>query len=327
MAATLIDPGISLEVAIGRGYDVYDVLINGWGTADTDVYPGITLPVTFPRSVAGVCIGPQSDVDRAWISWNTGLFLPGNTAAQEVAAQTAMFQLSKDSPLLFTTLGNIGGGNGTGLALNVPATAPTNAMRLGLFTVFPKVPYTDRSSAFVAIEVAQGRQLNTLLPAIVRKPDGTDQVFTDYYPATGLAKTYMPKLHLQFLLKPGLQLPTKRAPAHYLGSGGVTVPGTEELIMYFPTFGRKSISIIAFSDTVAAATDVRIGGFMCTYDTGAPVMAFEATLDTKTIAMAVGPGTSGSTRFQFTNPGVDYIGVYGNNAAGAGVVFTAVLDD
>src|SRR5690606_1035346 len=101
--ALVVNTSLTIEDAVARGHDVFSVLLDRWGTANTDRFPpvlGGRPHPSFPYSVQGIALGPRSTVDRAWVSWNTQQSQLGILHVQE--AEAMLHCLTHERPLMFT---------------------------------------------------------------------------------------------------------------------------------------------------------------------------------------------------------------------------------
>ena len=96
----------TVEEAVSRGHDCFEVLINEWGLRPYDQYPQpitggvqggqITAPLILPNTLTGISIGPRSTVDRVNMAWNTQqVYSGGNSPAFMYRA------LTNEAPLMF----------------------------------------------------------------------------------------------------------------------------------------------------------------------------------------------------------------------------------
>lgn len=243
---SIINEVISLEQAIQRGEQTWEVLINYFGASDPDV-GGQTIHA-FPgagafgssnsqrglRSMFAVAIGPRSQIDRCWVMWDP----------QVRVASTSDFvrRLSVDSPLTFPQLGNEKN-------LNVPATNYTNPIVALAFGTCPQVLNVADSfpddSGFLEVH------------SFVRKANSFATQFTPI--KFGSQRTFN-LLHLIFYMTaPPTAIPVKRFPlvvwSDIVLGGSV---GTEIYLGSVAVYGRKRIRL-SFSASQGDYA-IRIGG-------------------------------------------------------------------
>jgi hypothetical protein len=261
------NPEFGIKDAIARGHDLYEVIFNEWGFRDpgdpTGDYKNLQWPptsvdtatpngpteVSVPTALAGIAIGPQSTVDRCWVSFNLG---KSPTFATQASLRTnRLHRLSVDTPLMFTQNANPG-------KKDLPG-APDNPLFSqvvdGSLYVFP-----------FADDFGSGNQSQFEFP----KLQETTVLPQTYRPASGGAgvnfgtnvdgNNLFPRLHLYLYLKaPIVYAPQKRFPLQVQGTVGSHTPvavGAERLIAAIPTFGRKRIHIMMMASQVA---DYRVG--------------------------------------------------------------------
>ena len=292
-----------------NGQDVVDVLMYNWGTNIKDCYPpilaadGIT-PLNspnFPFSPAGVTIGPRSQVDRAFVSWNYQARTP-------VQTRTMVRVLSLDAPLLWPQTSGSGGLLSTA-ADPVIATAQTN----GLLYVTPHVfPTGVTEAANPGFGIAEG-YMSTLLPEQYLKADG---VLSPFYSQAGDARVQLPILHLQFFLKPSaLATPIKRFPYVNAFRDSPLNPDEEQLMWGWPIYGRKTIGLMVSSSI--AGTTIRIAALR---NINRNYRIQETTEGQKQTA-----ANDESLRFKFCDLAADYLLLYATAPAGASRVINATI--
>jgi hypothetical protein len=213
------------------------------------LHPNGPTELSVPTSVAGIAIGPQSTVDRCWVSFNLGK-LP--TFATQLASRTnRLHRLSVDSPMLFTQLANPGQRDDPG----GPSNPLITQFQRGALYVFPFAE--DFGSGIPSTFEFPQLQETTVLPQTYRTASGDAIPFDGNVDGNG---PILPKLHLYFYLKaPIIHAAHKRFPLQVQGTVGKLVPvapGAERVIAQIPTFGRKRIHVMMMSSVQA---DFRIG--------------------------------------------------------------------
>lgn len=247
----LNNPAYTVNDAIDRGQDVYEVLVYGWGTAlpQCRQWPPEGLP-GLATSVAGIAIGPRSTVDRAWLSYNLMKpralpFIPGVT--------DRLRRLSVDTPLIFPQANMPNGRNQPG-AQNDPVATQTISGALYVFAE-QNIP---GALGPLPIEFAYPVVSDTtVLPGNYTDVHGVNRImFSD---AAGAAPntSMFPLLHLYFYLKTPINyVPPKRFPLEVQKVGTAIAAGSEKLLAQIPTFGRKYIRIMMMCSVTA---NFRIG--------------------------------------------------------------------
>jgi hypothetical protein len=246
------DPPFSISEAENRGQEVYEVLVSHWGVSgghpvtlpDNMQWPPQSEP-SVPISLAGIAIGPQSTVDRAWVSYNLQKNRATPFPINFPVPVNRIRRLSVDSPLMFT--------QGSNPAQNLgQVDNPLPALNVGALYVFP--------------ETAYGLQL--IPPPISFNypvPNETTILPSNYIDALGATRTFIneagftmnPLLHLYLYLRaPIIYAPVKRAPLQVKGTVVFTHTHQEQVVAQIPTFGRKSLHIMMMSTTIA---NFRIG--------------------------------------------------------------------
>ncbi len=220
-------PPFSLEEADQRGQDVFEVLVSNWGGSDLQWPPAGSQSLS--KSLAGIAIGPQSQVDRCWVSY--GLQKPQTNPPASVAGFTnRLRRLSVDSPLIFSQGSTPGAANNPG-ALNDPVITQA---QLGALYVFAMADAPSPITFPYPLV-----QETTVLPATFTDVNGVVRTMN-----SGLAGSMTPLLHLLLYLKaPIVYAPIKRAPLQVSGSVSILSPA-EKLIAQVPTFGRKTVHLM-----------------------------------------------------------------------------------
>lgn len=279
-----------------NGQDVVDVLMYNWGVNVKDSYPpvlfddGVTVKdinnPDFPFTPQAIMIGPRSTIDRAFVAWNY-------QAGSGIQTRTMVRVLSLDAPLLFPQTSGEGGIKATDAD---PIIA--GAQGRGLLYVTPHVfPVPIAESANPGGGIQEG-YMTTLLPDQILRTNGSAQ---DFYDQSGSSRVMLPILHLQFYLKAsGLAQPIKRFPFHNAMQLDILDPNTEELLMGWPVYGRKTIAFQVSS--AAADTTIRIAALR---NVQRNYRIQETTEGEKTLATA-----NVSERFRFCDIAADYLLLY-----------------
>ncbi len=264
-------PAFDITEAIGRGQDVYEVLFNSWGfravaddagdyrnlqwppTGIDTASPNAFIAVSLPSSIAGIALGPQSTVDRCWVSYNLGKHLTPTLLGGDT---NRLHRLSVDTPLLFTQEAHPGQTDDPGGVHNPLATQVSQ----GALYVFPMAddPGAGNLISFNYPNLQETTIVpTTYTPAVV---GGGTRIFFDGN-ADGV-HPLLPKLHLYLYLKaPVFHGPLKRFPLQVQGTVGSQTPitaGSEQVVAQIPTFGRKRIHIMMMASQTAS---FRIGAF------------------------------------------------------------------
>lgn len=321
-----LDYGLSLREAISRSADVWDVMIAEWGvrpesipgTRCIDAYPLITEP-GIADSIAGIAIGPRSDVDRCWISFNPSKIL--NNANPDYALR----MLTAENPLMFSTPGKQAPPVNTFPKIGGEQAERRVAARNNLFYIWPEAGYINGSIGSVAL----GND-TTVVPRYYVKEDGSFASM-NVFGSVNNQVFIPPLLHLRFLLREGVATYTKRGVATYKqygNPGRFATPGAERTITQIPVYGRKTIRMVVGS-TVADAV-VRLAGLPSvagSFDT-TPALnqealyAQEVTLGQKTIATA-----RHSVSFCVSPANVDYLMLYATVPVNGNIWWTMAAHD
>jgi hypothetical protein len=242
----IFTPPLSIQEAVERGYDVYEVLFANWGVTDappSTIFTDMQFPQPgqpgIPASIAGIAIGPRSTVDRVWVSYN-----PLKKRNQNVVGQPngLLRVCSVESPLMFAQAAGPPGVRNNPGAPNDPALTLSDKGQLYIFPMANSgFPGPEYSFSFPT------QQETTVLPPTYIDVNGVSRPFGNFHP-NPQASTYMtPFLHLYLFLKtPPIPLVyTKRAPLQVQGSIIIPPddPGQEYVVAQVPTFGRKALKI------------------------------------------------------------------------------------
>jgi hypothetical protein len=325
------NPDFSIEDAIARGDDVYEVIFDAWGfrsfadplgdytnlqwppTAVDTLHPLGPTEISLPSALAGIAIGPQSTVDRCWLTYNLGK--RQTIATNHFLLTDRLRRLSVDSPILFSQAANPDTRNDPGSPDNPIVTL---AQRGSLY-IYPMAQ--DFGAGTAMSFDFPSLQDTTVLPQTFRAASGgAAQDFGGNVDGNG---PILPKLHLYLYLKaPIVYAPQKRFPLQVQGTVGGLVPvepGAERVIAQIPTFGRKSIHIMMISSVLA---DFRVGAFRAI---GQTTGLQEQPVDQ---ALAVGPGVPAVLGSCIQNNHVaDYTNLYATVTAPGTVSFQLTAYD
>lgn len=297
----------TIEDALARDFDTWELLVTDWGQLLT---PADTYSWSFPKvgqrglpTVQGIAIGPRSTVDRCFVSYSLEKVIQGGINYDYSR------RLVLGAPLMFSQVGarEIVQGN------VVPTTAPTPAVGMASLVIYPQSG-TDTG----------GNDDTTMYGATYDRPGpGTPVAGTGVFGAGGIAagvEWQSPTLHLIFYLKPqAVNAPPKREP-YVLGGACTLVPGdwgTYVLAAQVPTFGRKTIKIIAKRLGAAGdGTSIRVGAIQSMIVSGVGGLVETILADT-----AVVVGNQTAYRIDLTNVQADYINLYFNGSSGGAVPF------
>lgn len=295
----ILSQPLSLKDAIARSADIWDVWVNSWGTRIVPNPPTFLGPDSYPYldqagipdSIAGIAIGPESDVDRVWITFNATKDLANVSRTMDLIREVSVNQ-----PLLFTQAAKQVG------SPLLWTDSPQQAQQSNQFYVF----------ANVARE-GQARVTSTELPVSYLKTDFTTADFNVAPPAINF-RLYQPRLQLRFLLREGILPTAKRGPALYgaLNGESTAITNVEATIVMLPIYGRKSIGIQMRNVLAGSANDditFRVA-VLRTLNYGTVVQ--EETVGLKTVT-ADGNGQA-STSFSICNPNASYLILYATAA-------------
>lgn len=324
---TLYNPPFTVEDAIARGHDVFEVIFTNWGVSPNNPptvladfanlqYPPPGQP-GLPSSLAGIAIGPKSTVDRAWVTFNLG---KRADVSQPVNAYNLIRMLSVESPLVFTQASNPNLRNNP-LDPDDPVKTLTQK---GALYVYPFVDRpNDPAPGGSAVQVIQPgvsltpRNDSTVLPEQYRDANGVLRDFKNALIPTVFSSVFLaPTLHLVCYLKNPYHHPaTRRAPLQYRGQAAVPPNNldptpSERRLVSIPTYGRRKISVVMHTAAIVDPPDptavgpasLRIGGI---FSMGQLEGIQEVTLGLRT---NVPPETP--ILFEVCSPGVDYLNLY-----------------
>lgn len=314
----LLDPGLSLKDAISRQADVYSVLWQAWGSGvvltnvglngtPLDAYPAFT-EQGFGDSLAGIAIGPRSDVDRCWLTIN-----PSRDLTQAGLAYPVIRPISVGAPLLFTQPGRI----------SQPLSANANYL-----LVPPATLAQSLSSCYVTCQGQDTPQRtgSTAIPATYLKADFTTAQLNHI---DNLAKISMPTLELMLLLRGGLMVPLQRMTARWGNFANEVTAGVgaaEVVIAQIPIYGRKHISVQMRGEhlTDPAATMTFRAAVLRPLVTATIVQ--EQTVGQKTAGIGA---PAGAVDFQICDPCADWLILYATCSVALGRVtgWNAALSD
>jgi len=257
----IFSPPFSIEDAIARGQDVYEVLFASWGVTDappSTLFANMQFPTAgqpgIPSSVSGIAIGPKSTVDRCWVSYNPGKRRTANDPANK---ENILRMLSVDSPLIFTQASPGPGVRNVPGAINDPVNTLADK---GAFYIFPMADHPMGGGGDPITFPYPRRQDTTVLPPTYTDVNGVLRTFLFVFPTATQPLAMNTFLHLYLYLKqPPIQfIPTKRAPLQLQGNfsyppGSI---GQELIVAQIPTFGRKAIKVMM---RAGKAADFRVG--------------------------------------------------------------------
>lgn len=326
MATTVLDYGLSLQDAISRSADAWDVLIQNWGvgpdaipgTRCIDAYPAITQP-GLSDTIAGVAIGPDSDVDRCWVTFNPSKTLNNANPAY------AMRSLSVGNPLMFSQAGRQAPPVNTFPFIGGELDPYRVAARNNLFYFWPQTGSNNGSIGSVALSGD-----TTVVPRNYVKADGTFATL-NVFGGTNNQVFIPPMLHLRFFLKQNCQAPVKRAPSVYkqfFNPGWFVSAGAERIVTQVPVFGRKHIRLLAASSVADTRFRVAIlpsvyGVFDHPAVAGQETLyAYEITVGDKTVATA-----AETTSFCVSPAVAEYLLLYATVPVNGNIRWTLVAED
>lgn len=255
----IFSPPLSIEDAVSRGQDVFEVLFAGWGVTDappSTLYGDMQFPSAgqpgIPSSVSGIAIGSKSTVDRCWASFNP---LKRRTPTDPLQAENLLRMISVESPLIFTQAAAAPGLRNNPGAVNDPITTLADT---GAFYIFPMADHPSDGGNNPITFAYPRSQATTVLPTQYTDVNGVTRTFA--LVSTVQQPAFMrPFLHLLLYLKqPPIQfIPTKRAPLQVQGffQYPANSQGAEFILAQVPTFGRRAIKIMFRG----GAADFRVG--------------------------------------------------------------------
>jgi hypothetical protein len=321
--------GFTVEDALARSEDVYEVEFRNWGERSAAPAPNVPdrnfqFPAPgqpgLPSSLAAVAIGPRSTVSRCWLSWNRRKPLDVKPAdvVDRAAVISTTRELAVGAPLLFAQNG--------GKGILGPTQSVYEAMQLGLIYAFPfGLPATPPNTAASANQYLQGPLgTTTALPTQYVDQFGVLQPWPVAAEAPFLHLMLYPKLPAFY--PPPVRAPMLRSEGFPLGAGNVAK-------FLWPVYGRRSIRVSAIShaySTGAARQADYFVGLLRNFnesqwvgaDNRAPV--FEVTAAS---ALAVAGDTP--VNLAVDHPGADYVSITVRNGAigPGGFAITLVAED
>jgi hypothetical protein len=299
--------GYTLDDAIARSEEIYEVDFNNWGIYDPSVpftmpQIGMQFPPPgqrgLPASLAGISIGPRSEVDRVWVSWDRQKPLNRPTSEAEAADFISPSRIvTVDAPLLFQQRGRDG-------QIDPAAQSINEALQKGLLYAFPFAT-SDSENGSTGADAPPGG--TTVSPASWLNQFGVVQTESPFSGIIGNGG--IPRLQLILHLRPlAFAPPAKRGPL-VRNSAWLNPSGTRQLNMVVPIFGRKHVDIQMVSSAFgaggpAAVTDFYVGLIRGTRRTlslaSAPV--FETNVFTSLATPVDKPVT-----FSISNPNADWL--------------------
>lgn len=295
--AIVANTGISLKDAISYSFDVYDLIIFGWGEDfqggfPRDAYPAFTEP-GLSDSIAGIAIGPKSDVDRCWITIN-----PGKTVNATNQPWALTREVSIGNPLLFEQPTKKAAPLSTFPNYEI-LPMQTLAQSLGLAYIVPQAL------------VSPTRVETTMLPLNYQKADFTNvDVLVDM-----IGKITEPMLHLQLILNRNITVGTKRSTSRE-GNYTNVIGGINEdevAIRMLPVFGRKQINVQVRAEHLTDPTATVTVRCAVLRSLGANIVVQEETVGQKT-ADALG---GCSFAFHLCDLAADYLIIYASSSVAA----------
>lgn len=287
---------VNIGEAVARGHDVFDLIIGGWGTTADDRWPAqnrFSNALGLDISPAGIAIGPESTVDRCWISWDPAKKV---TEATEETSQTLVRCITNERPLMFSQPAGRKEAFNTG--------TPAGAIERALMFVFPTYgPPNTTGQAWPE----PGTIAQTLSPDGYYRADGTFN--------NGFSPTVPPQLHLQFLLKRDVLPPTgKRAPFNAFGGNGFLLP----------TFGRRHIHVVA-STSAPTGGSFRLAALRGVHNVPQSGPTAHFRLQETTEGLKTTTAADESVHFNLCDPCADYTLLYvtPNEEAGSYYQLTA----
>lgn len=248
----LNNPIFTIDEAVQRGVDVYEVLVSNWGDevgGDIQWPPAGSPPM--PVSVAGIAIGPRSTVDRCYVSYD----LQKRDVNATTHATDRIRRLSVDAPLIYTQ------------SANIQKPVPN-----------PVIPYVQQPTSGPLQIFAFSNDSNPTIPTTTYGSDLSNSTILpqNYRDVNGVLRTFgqtqsppdnsamFPFLHLLLFLKgPPAFVPQKRSPLIVTGSSVPSglVLNQEVIVAQVPVFGRRHIKLMlrAAESGGTATIDWRVG--------------------------------------------------------------------
>jgi hypothetical protein len=320
--------GYTVEDAIARSEVIYEVDFSEWGGYDPALpfampQVGMQYPPPgqrgLPASLAGVSIGPRSEVDRCWLSWDRQKPLNRPNAEAVTAGFISPSRIvTADAPLWFPQRGRLG-------QIDSAAQSIEEALQMGLLYAFPFASADSEDGSLDADTRAGG---TTVAPTTWLDQFGAVQTESSTTGITG--NNAIPRLQLILHLRSLTSLvPTKRAPLVKTGAY-LNPAGTKKILAIAPIFGRKHVSVQAVSSVfggpgATAPTNFYVGLIRGTHRTQslATGPVFEVNAGTA-LAAAVNVPVS----FTLSNPAADWVVLWGDSGMVASQGgFTIVAND
>lgn len=220
---SFINSTFSLQDAVNFGFDTWDLYISNWG----NTISGLANTVVFPApgqkgmpTIAGVAIGPQSEVDRCFVAYDLQKEIP------EQISWDRLRRLSVEAPLMYPQQGTqvkVDDGN--------PSTGNSTLV------IYPRggddylsdssngyMPWTTFGQTYNAINGSNQQLSYSLNATTVRRPSAL--------------------LHLVVYLKPPLHgAPTKRVPWRRRFQYSALTSTADMRMIVAPAFGRKRLQL------------------------------------------------------------------------------------
>lgn len=221
---TWLNAGFTIQDAIVRSQDVWDLYLSNWGNITSPSADGTSL--VFPAvgspglpSVFAIGIGNHSHIDRCTVQWDIQKLL------SDAGGWDYPRRVYCRSPLTFPQIGNLS---------PVVGIIPGNTNTTGSIAVYPSDPTLTPSTQLDSTNYANTYQ----------KVDGTTPSFGSA--VSSPAVFIFPQLHLQFYLKaPGSPIPLVRLPFYFRinTATDISASGTETLATIFPVHGRRRVVV------------------------------------------------------------------------------------
>lgn len=257
------NPPFSIDEAQQIGADVYEVLVQGWGSFDKQDHSvkNFQWPVSgpaLPVSLAAIAIGPRSTVDRCWVSYNLNKTKTIVDSESGTHITDRLRRLSLDSPLVFSQPAK------RGAMYAPPADLPLAMTQQGMLQIFAYANTPTKSYNWYEdtdqFPPATRYQDTTIIPAIFTGSIGDDVDLSsgDYDRLWG-----QPLLHLYLYLKaPPTYVPPKRFPLQAYGKYPDDLEplpaDVPTLVAMIPTFGRRAVQIMMTGGGAATTFDYHI---------------------------------------------------------------------
>jgi len=317
--------GFTVEDALARSQDVFEVDVSQWGdsTASTGTVRFPPLGQRgIPSSLAAIAIGPRSTIDHAWVTWSREKDINVSSESGPQPLISSARYLSSEAPLLYTQRAALG------TATNLPLVPPANgvsanardAMRRGTLYVYPVGP----SGAFSNNPGNAETGGSTILPA-----QYVDQ-FNTVRPFSTVGRFESPFLQLTLYLKPPAFGPHPKRAALVRNARFTSgfAPAPQHLIALLPIYGRKHVRIQALSSANFGPTPTGVFALYAglVRNVNPTALANAPVFEAPAGAVLANPVGTVAT-LEIANPNADYLALYISAAVNVNGAYTVVASD